>query len=367
MANFSELKGKDVIERHLDEAKKLINDFCNTEYLEDADFSDLHKVDIAHTTYKVDIAYTTYTDKEFPIQVSADLIEHKIIYQFDDEILNVEQYDSIEDMNKNALSCLNFGNLLYVPYEVIDKRIISNFKRLTDRKFNSVAFNGQLPRNIERSVREDIQNIIDSNEIEAQIVDLAIVGSRCRGLENDDSDIDIAVEFVSDIKENALFNIIHEEIITIGSVNVDINPIRAEETGTLGEYLIIAEQSIEKNYNEKQERKITMERKNVTAEIGKKYVHKNGSEFMCIGFDKDTKHPIMQNTETLWICSVSGLGQYDNEMIDWDFSSHGRFEEQLGSADGIVAKKEYLSAAATDDNLSDDEPLDLTERNNTRR
>lgn len=213
---------------------------------------------------------------------------------------------------------------------------------MTDSKFNSVAFNGLLPRDIECSVREDIQNIFNSNEIEAQIVDLAIVGSRCRGLENDNSDLDIAVEFAGDIKEDALFNIIHEEIITIGSVNVDINPIRAEETGTLEEYLIIAEQSIEKNYNEKQERKITMERKNVTAEIGKKYVHKNGSEFMCIGFDKDTKNPVMQNTETLWTCSVSGLGQYDNETIDWDFSTHGRFEEQLGSADVIVAKKDFV-------------------------
>ena len=52
-------------------------------------------------------------------------------------------------------------------------------------------------------------------------------GSRCRGLENDNSDIDVVVEIKgSDLKEDALFNIFHEEGMKIDGITVDINPVR---------------------------------------------------------------------------------------------------------------------------------------------
>ena len=49
----------------LEQAKSLINDFCQSEYGDDADFSDLTKISVA---------YTTVTDDEIPIQVNIDLV-----------------------------------------------------------------------------------------------------------------------------------------------------------------------------------------------------------------------------------------------------------------------------------------------------
>lgn len=99
-------------ETPLDKAKFLINDFCEAEYREGADFSDLHNVGLA---------FTTLTDDELPIQVTADLVDFKITHEFDGEVFDTEQFDSIEDMIENGLTDLDFSDLVSVPDEVIDR------------------------------------------------------------------------------------------------------------------------------------------------------------------------------------------------------------------------------------------------------
>lgn len=130
-----------------------------------------------------------------------------------------------------------------------DKTAVEEFKAKTAENF--VPINGLTPSDIEGDVRGYIQSVLDDNEIDAHIVDLAVVGSRSRNLNDDNSDLDVAVEFTSELKEDALFNILHEQSFDIGGVTVDINPIRAEETGTLGEYLKNAEKTILENHERK--------------------------------------------------------------------------------------------------------------------
>ena len=98
-------------ETPLDKAKWLINDFCEAEYREGADFSDLHSVGLA---------FTTLTDDELPIQVTADLIDFKITHEFDGEVFDTEKFESIEDMIENGLTDLDFSDLVAVPDEVIE-------------------------------------------------------------------------------------------------------------------------------------------------------------------------------------------------------------------------------------------------------
>lgn len=99
-------------ETPLDKAKWLINDFCEAEYREGADFDDLHNVGLA---------FTTLTDDELPIQVTVDLIDFKITHEFDGEVFDTEQFDSIEDMIENGLTDLDFSDLVSVPDEVIER------------------------------------------------------------------------------------------------------------------------------------------------------------------------------------------------------------------------------------------------------
>ncbi|MBQ5675921.1 MAG: DUF4316 domain-containing protein, partial [Lachnospiraceae bacterium] len=69
------------------------------------------------------------------------------------------------------------------------------------------------------------------------IVDVAVSGSRCRGLEKEGSDLDIVVEYKGKEKEDDLFNAFNEDGLKIGGVKVDVNPITEGKTGTLATYL----------------------------------------------------------------------------------------------------------------------------------
>lgn len=106
-----------IFETPLDKAKWLINDFCEAEYRDGADFSDLHNIGLA---------FTTLTDDELPIQVTADFVDFKITHEFDGEVFDTEQFDSIEDMIENGLTGLDFSDLVSVPDEVIDRHTGKN-------------------------------------------------------------------------------------------------------------------------------------------------------------------------------------------------------------------------------------------------
>ena len=94
----------------LDKAKALINDFCENEYGSPADFSDLHNVHLA---------YTTYTDDELPLQVTADLIDHAIIHEFNNVTFQAEMYDDLTQMIENGLTELDFDELVAISDEDI--------------------------------------------------------------------------------------------------------------------------------------------------------------------------------------------------------------------------------------------------------
>ena len=120
-----------------------------------------------------------------------------------------------------------------LPEEQSD--IIMDFRSKTDEMFHDI--NGYRPEDIENSVRDFISETFENNNIEAEIGNVIVSGSRSRGLENANSDIDIVAEIRSELKEDALFNILNEDKMEIDGITVDINPIRAEETGTLDNYL----------------------------------------------------------------------------------------------------------------------------------
>ena len=104
-------------DKELEEAKRLINEFTVSEYEQESDFSDLHNVGLA---------YTTLTDHELDVQATADLVDFKITYEFDGEVYNIEQYDSIGSMLE-ALKCLDFAELIYVPDEVVERHLENIF------------------------------------------------------------------------------------------------------------------------------------------------------------------------------------------------------------------------------------------------
>lgn len=69
------------------------------------------------------------------------------------------------------------------------------------------------------------------------IVELRAYGSRINGRAHEDSDLDILLEYEGSAREDTVFNVLHETPIYIQGIEVDINPIKAECSGTIDEYL----------------------------------------------------------------------------------------------------------------------------------
>jgi predicted nucleotidyltransferase len=150
------------------------------------------------------------------------------IHQKDNAI--AVDYDKLmEKTNEVALTGIEAAKLA--------QKIVEDFRSDTERLFHSEKMDGMRPSDIEETVRELTQQMIDDYEMDAKIEDVIVSGSRSRGLENENSDIDVVVSFSGSEREDDFFNVLHDEKMYFGSIELDINPINTEKTGTLAEYL----------------------------------------------------------------------------------------------------------------------------------
>ena len=149
----------------------------------------------------------------------------------DDELIPIDYDELTEKAEQEA----KHGIENRIRKEAEERKTVADFKARTEELFHGI--NGQTQEDIELSVYAYLQSKIDEYEINIELVDVAVSGSRCRGLEEAASDLDVVVEYRGRESEDDLFNAFNEDGFTIGGVKVDINPITEGKTGTLGEYL----------------------------------------------------------------------------------------------------------------------------------
>lgn len=153
---------------------------------------------------------------------------------------NIHTYDELipidyDELTEKAEQEAKHGIENRIRKEAEERKTVADFKARTEELFHGI--NGQTQEDIELSVYAYLQSKIDEYEINIELVDAAVSGSRCRGLEEAASDLDVVVEYRGRESEDDLFNAFNEDGFTIGGVKVDINPITEGKTGTLGEYL----------------------------------------------------------------------------------------------------------------------------------
>ena len=152
----------------------------------------------------------------------------------DDELIPID-YDGLMEKAEQAEKGHFEERIRNEVPEAMESKVIADFKAKTEELFHGI--NGQTQEDIELNVYAYLQSKIDEYGMDIQLVDMAVSGSRCRGLEETGSDLDVVVEYRGGENEDALFNAFNEDGFRIGGVKVDINPITEGKTGTLGEYL----------------------------------------------------------------------------------------------------------------------------------
>ena len=159
----------------------------------------------------------------------------------DDELIPID-YDGLMEKVEEANEVVQKNQ---------ESNIITDFRAKTNAVFHDIS--EMNPTEIEETIKCHVQAKIDEYDIDATIIDAVVVGSRCRGLEKDSSDLDVVVELSTNEREDDLFNAFNEDGLHIGDVRVDINPITAQRTGTLETYLPQAEEYLESIRQEREQ------------------------------------------------------------------------------------------------------------------
>lgn len=159
-------------------------------------------------------------------------------------------YELMENDNHNLRNVI--GNLWTELREKEDQlavSVISDFRKKTMEQFHPV--DGMSAGEIEEMVTYYVKAKIIENDLDAQVENVIISGSRCRGIEKNGSDLDVVVDYKGTIREDDFFNILHEDGFTIAGIAIDINPITEDKTGLLAEYLESAEQYLKEKAPER--------------------------------------------------------------------------------------------------------------------
>ena len=122
----------------------------------------------------------------------------------------------------------------------------------TGQLFQSYDIDKNLKENFDMSaddltdmVKADIENILQEADVspeEFNFEDIRVYGSYAKGKNKETSDLDFIVQYTGTMKEDAAFNLLHDEDLTIEdkngrTVTIDINPINRELSGTIDEHI----------------------------------------------------------------------------------------------------------------------------------
>lgn len=113
----------------------------------------------------------------------------------------------------------------------VDKHLLDNF--------------GMTASELTEMVRADIENILVESGVEEdefKIEDIRVYGSYVKNKNKKTSDLDFVVQYSGSMREDDAFNMLNDEKLTIEDkdgreVEIDINPIHPDKSGTIAEYL----------------------------------------------------------------------------------------------------------------------------------
>lgn len=157
------------------------------------------------------------------------------------------------------------GFIGLVRTEVLEKEI-GRLSPISDMTQPETSLNNMSRADIEETVLAYAQSMVDEAGYNVQVMAARVYGSRTAGIEREDSDVDVVIEFQGDMREDDFFSMLHEEGLSIGGMSVDINPITKEKNGTIEEYLARANEYLEEKVKSFREAAFDLPKVEVTAE-----------------------------------------------------------------------------------------------------
>jgi antirestriction protein ArdC/predicted nucleotidyltransferase len=192
---------------------------------------------------------------------------------------------SLEEAVHIILTDDPFPNMERTPvdYEELDEKVeeanrilppeeVEKVSMLSDRTEPMQDLNGMSPAEIEETVLAYAQTKAEEYGNEVHVLAARVYGSRTAGIERENSDVDIVIEYKGELREDDFFAMLHEDGLSIGGMPVDINPITAEKSGTIEEYLARANEYLEEKVKGAREVTSDQEKVEVITEKPEQYL-----------------------------------------------------------------------------------------------
>lgn len=126
-------------------------------------------------------------------------------------------------------------------YEIEYNKNVSRQIRYDEKyKAKGEIIQGLSEKTIYEKIGRYLKSILEEQDINTDIVDFQIIGSRNKGIAKDTSDLDVLIEYNNDrYGEDSIFNILNDEEnrLEINGIPVDFNPITPSKSGTIEEWL----------------------------------------------------------------------------------------------------------------------------------
>ena len=232
---------------------------------------------------------------------------------------NVRQGDQPKRMNYDEL-------MDKVGHGAKNRDVVREFREETKNKFHPENVEGETVESIERNVRDLVSARLREYGLDAQVLDIIITGSRARGIESPDSDLDVIVSFSGTAGEEEIYDILHGDTLFMGGAILDVNPICADRTGSLEEYLRQEEDYLRTREREHERSQETLEQ---------------GAEERA---ETTSGHDVQKSDEYKPLAKVEELEEENYNQIDNILSNTSNKEEKRASLkERIAEKKEKLA------------------------
>lgn len=167
------------------------------------------------------------------VNANGELVAEDLEQGFDEEAMEAIYEYFADKVQKNNVSQTTLPKMSFI----------------SDRTKPEVSLHGISPAEIEETVLCYVQAQIDERNLsdEVKLLGVRVYGSRTRKwIYTENSDIDVAISYSGGIREDEFFDKMNEEGLQIAGLQVDMNPISLEKSGTLEEYLNYVEKYLDR-------------------------------------------------------------------------------------------------------------------------
>lgn len=96
------------------------------------------------------------------------------------------------------------------------------------------GINGVTPAEMEAAAKEAVSEALFDTAAQAEVINARVYGSY--RLPGEPRKVNVMVEYSGQEREDHIFNLVHEKKVTVNGLQLDINPIKAEKSGTTEQY-----------------------------------------------------------------------------------------------------------------------------------